>query len=433
MNIEWILSFLFVVVLILMACMFFYQKRSLLSPSVLFATWLSISLLISLFFLPKANYYSGAFLWYVICLFVFYIGESLGSTLAGTLNFKQQSIQKIHSNLNYLSRVAMISSIIGSMSVFVLMGTYGTSFFSLFDVEKLISISRDYSLKRYEDPSYRTPTSVLILIVFMYLGNLIGGYIFALSNNYTKICLGTLIPNILVGLILTTRAAIFLGVILWTSAFLSAKVASHHGKVDFLNLKKIFVSIILTLGGIILLGISRTLRSGKIDNFNTDYFMMVTGKLFSIIFASIPSFSMWFKSHINGALSDLTYGAITFGGFLSIFGIKKQKFGSVDIGGGYPETTIHSIFGALAKDFTLYGTLLFFLIFGASAGYIFKLARNGSFKASILLVPIYLYLLGFLVNSPWKFNNINLAILLFLLLFLGLKEKGIQGFKTGNR
>jgi oligosaccharide repeat unit polymerase len=422
---DWIFSFIITMVLVFLTSFILYQKRSLLSPSVIFGFWVSLSLLVCLMMLPDANYYPLAFLWYVFSILIFYMGEVIGSHLIYKPN-KPNKPNKLQSNLRYLAKLTLVFSLLGCLSVLIVMVKNGVSFMSLFSIDELIVVARSESLARYEDAAYRIPTTALIATVFMYLGNLLGGFLYATSSQarYSAIAIIALLPNILIGLVLTTRAGLFLGLILWASAFLSAKVIMDHGRVNFLNKKKLFLVFFSSIATIGLLGLFRVLRSGDMGNFNLEYFQYITNKLFSIIYASIPAFNMWFEDIVNGKGYELTYGAITFGGFLSIFGVPRQKFESVYIGGWYPETTIHSIFGALSSDFSLFGSLIFLLFFGIVSGYIFKLARLGSSRAALLLTPIYAYLIGFLINSPWKFNNINLAIVVYILIVATMLRKG---------
>lgn len=355
-------------------------------------------------------------------MIIFYSGSLCGSMSATLVANDKSGIEILRlkgggaRSLRRVVSMATFCSLLGLFSTLVLVCSSGNNLGAVFTVENLITIARMYSVSRYTDPSYREPALSIILTVFIYIGNLLGGYIYAASQkrSYNFIALLTLLPNIFVGLVLTTRASLLFGLILWTSSFLSKKVSLDFGKVKFFHKKNVIAIVGISILIITLMITFRTFRSGKIENFNVLYLQDTLVGLFACIFGSISAFNILFNQGIAHGFNEPAFGAFSFSGPLNLLGIERQSFLEVDIGGGYASTTIHSIFGALIMDYSLVGSLLFFFLLGAVSGVLFKMARKGNQTYGIMLTPIYIYILGSLSNSALKFNNMNLAIVIFI-------------------
>lgn len=399
------------------------HRRSWLAPSAYFGGIVSISLIFTLFILPNAHYNLYAFAWYLISIIVFWSGDITGNKISQLVIKNNRLTQEYRSatfNTEYFNKITILCTTLGSLSIIVVIYKDGGSLTSLLNIDTLISVARENSLERYEDRSHKEPLLSLILMIFTFLGNLLGGFIFALSNTKKayRIAFLTFLPNFLAGLILTTRASLLVGLILFLSSFICAKISTDYGRVTFIDKKSIIKLLLNALFLVSSLVVFRTLRSGKLDNFNYEYIGNTLSNIFSLVFGSIPAFSVWFNKITEEGLSGLTLGSISFSGPLSLFGVERNAFPSSYFGGGYPETTIHSIFGALISDFSFFGALWFFFIIGTIAGFLFTLAKNNNLRYGMLLVPVYIYLSGFLINSTLRFNNVNLAIVLFIMLIL---------------
>jgi oligosaccharide repeat unit polymerase len=351
----------------------------------------------------------------------------LGSLLVSNLREVSPDVIKRKAKLansdQFLKLITRVCILISLGGIFYLLHHAGYSPFVSNPLVEFINVARKYALLRYEDSNYREPFLALFSTIFMYLGNILAGVSFCIDSNSRskfKSVLLPLLPNILFSLVLTSRAGIFIGIMLFLSSYLSMAVYFKI-RVNILPIvrKGIFYFCIL----IVVIWVPRVLRSGDVSNFSIEYFSFATEKVLSLLVLSFSAFSVWFENVFWIGNLERTHGSIIFGGIASWFGVSRSKFDAVSLGDNLPETTIHGLFAAILSDFGLINGIVFISLFGLMSGLGYVLVRKGYLAAFFMLITSYFFTLGMIVNSVIKFNNVNAAIVMASIIMIFLQKE----------
>lgn len=322
-------------------------------------------------------------------------------------------------------KIVIFCLILGTLAPIISIYEAGYSISSITDFESLSKVGIYYSSRRYTESGYREPILHTLFSVFIYLGGFLGGFLFvyAKGKNFRVILsFLTLIPALLVTLILTTKASFLFTGSFWLASYVSTMIFKHRGKIPRLKIKQILLFGVLGAIALIVYSAGHLLRTGDIlYGLKTLYASITTAFL-----GSISAFSMWFSDNNTDIFIPIGFGSRIFAGPFGIFlNMELPRFESVVVGTGmlYEETTIHTLFREAIYDYSLFGSLLFFLLLGLLGRISYQKVTQGNLIWMGILTTYYSFTIISFIGSPFKYNTIILASVLYVLFLFFVSKK----------
>ena len=292
----------------------------------------------------------------------------------------------------------------------------GFSFSALFSPESLLEMGNELSGSRYSETQEVSFLSQ-VLLVFLYLSPLYGGYCFSLSKKKMRyLCILSILPSVIGAL----TQGVKMGVM--TSCFLfliGLNVFSISNGIHFvINKKKVLYSICGTIALLSFLYLVMMFRIGQIDE---EAVGMVNQKVASYTVGHLPCFDTWFSKREP---EDLHFGMRTFFAISNALGIEKRETGiyqeRVDFGkdGFEGESNVYTAFRPLTEDFGTIGGVIFIFCMGyLSRLCIYYVKRyDKAFFCETLLCSFYAYVLWSYVTSFYSYFSYIVAFGFFYIL-----------------
>ncbi len=403
--------------------------RSWLAPSALFNAYWGLILLATLATPLRVQLWPGAS--WLICLFgyAYSIGGLLvGASLKpgeGNRRREERVRARFRRSLLFLygDRVVIGCAVLGMLSVFVLLASAGTSWLSLFRPKDLATIAHQLSVARYAG-FYIMPLPVRALTTFIYLGTFVGGAWMALvglvepRSRHRKrwIALLPIVPAVLQGTVLTTRASILLSCLFFLSAYLAVRIA-YTGGAPLKHRVRSLVRFALLGAGIFSLFVGlQVLRIGK----GLSGLQLALLKAVSATpMAALVAFSEWLKRTL-WTWESVSGGRYTLAGVFDLLGLGAREMGlytdQVTLPVTNLSTNVYTVFRGFILDFSLLGAVFLAFVGGMLASVCLVYARRGSLVACSILALTFTFTFWSHVVSVLNYNTINLAWFAFLLL-----------------
>jgi len=427
---NWLLLFIIGLLLLAFALFARVQQGSWLAPGAFFALYWAVFVLLTLIIAPDFDVRPEGLLWILFSVFAVYIGSviGLGKMLFKTVpsSERQTKIKNLStyrkSNLNFpwLKQLVFLCSILGFGGVIILVLSAGFDISSLFSIESISKMGREYSIARYSNLTYREPELAVFLCIFVYLGALFGGVLFAKSSSKRDrlIALFPFIPAMGYMLILTTRASVYFTFIIWLSAYLAAYATITKGIISLFTRR----NIVLILGFALLIFAIFTgalMSRYAVTIISTDSLFNIWHQLRVDIFGSGTAFTQWFAYHWQDNILP-SFGIFTFTRPLIMIGMNQFHLPVTlaEIGGF--STNIFTLFYSLIMDFTLIGSIFILFVVGILGGRAFCQVIQGRYRCIYLLILMLFYvftLCGF-VGSLFSYTTILLAWIAFIFYLL---------------
>ncbi|MGY3703533.1 O-antigen polymerase [Vagococcus martis] len=378
------------------------------NPGVFFGLVWSIQILISNIFLEN-NHNSGS-LYILIVVFFSLISGFIGEKLPMFVNNKK----KIDYSFNErLSTVCLyVSILLGVLYEIFLLRSKGMSILSIFEVGGLLDLNVQNAAIRYGDVAIKSSLVTKVLLPFTYLAPSIGGIHFVLSNKKSNKYLSLLsfLPTFLSLTIENTKSGFISAIILFVSGIIIANLLKN--KYFEINLKKIFMLVIITIFLFYLLIFSMVLRSGEIS---TRMFDFAQKKIIVYALGHISAFNIWFSDFSMVPPNGI--GKYTFLGIYNTLGLTVRDQGVfnefVYING--TTTNVYSFFRSLIMDFSVVGAFLFILLFTILATIAYKsLINKVNIYFSIFILFNYYFFTMFNFTSIWTYSSYILMLILIL-------------------
>jgi oligosaccharide repeat unit polymerase len=400
--------------------------RNVLRPAVLFSLiWLALLGMTAL--VPSLKLDPISVIWIQLsCCCV-----ALGSLVVKRDSLCRRTVSTSPLMTRRVSMVLMSCLFFGTMASVVLIYDAGFGVSELLGFDRLSEIGIHYSALRYGSAEYREPVLHTALSVFIYLGGFLGGWYYAYADGKIGriiLSFSTLLPGLLVTMILTTKASFLFTCSCWVSAYLAAMVFRYGGALLRWGSQVALLLILVSLA-LFAYAAGHVLRAGAVSRgIETLYLSLRTA-----IIGSTSAFSMWLTNGNTELLLPSGYGSRTFAGPLNLlFRSGFPRFDSVAVGTGMPheETTVHTLFRELIYDYSLLGSLLFLIALGSLAQLSYQRASRGHLVGVGILTGFYMFAVTSFMGSPFKYNTIALAWLLFVVSLRVLSAKQLARTRT---
>lgn len=323
---------------------------------------------------------------------------------------------------------------LGMFGVFQLMWRNGFQVYDFFSFERFYKMSGYFYDCLAEGGDAVNPVSLTAI----YLSPLLGGFIFHRHRRRVLVGVLSFVPALLLTMVANKKSALIFALTLFIASYVSSSVVCNRKlKLTRRNLLKV---ALLGLSLVLLFGFSFVLRYGK----QSEY--LKGEEAVQLIVDYQIAHAACFDAVLAGGDLDyqnLGYGSKTFLGPSSALGIQPRHTGIYtewkyfsNRGGGLEfGSNVYSAFRPLVEDFTVLGSLLVAFsvsLFASIAGRC--LHRMGWRIMRSFGVVVYTALLQYalysFITSPWSYNSVIAALLLFgviLLLFGRRKVERVCG------
>lgn len=388
-------------------CVLVYrQQKSWLAPGVFFLVIWFINFFLSSFVFRKNELNSLGLLWILISCLSFFNGSFIVGLVSpfSILSKKAKLAEIVQDDAIEKSFVLLNFAIsLGFLSFILLVYLNHLNFSNLF--RNFGEISRGFrSLSYGRETSLREFSIVKFLRIFIYFGNLLGGFLFpiSLTRKDRFFSLLSLIPSFLLSSIFLARTGILMSLILWLTGYICSRILFFNEKGIAFLIKPLVFFILIVIG-----------LHGFISYFRYDRIRL---HMLNELFASLPAFSSWFnKNCVENYTIRLRYGAITFYSIAKNLGIRA---GGGRLGVEYYGTNYGTIFSELIRDFGMPGSLLWLFLMGGFFSFVFAKVESGRIKYLPLMSFFYAYTLSSSQMTPFDYSSVTLAFLFFYFYFL---------------
>lgn len=338
----------------------------------------------------------------------------------GYLLPKQKEYSQVYNciNLKKLKIILFCSIVLGIANFITQLSFYGFSWKDLFSLSSLLALNNAIAVERYTNNTSPGMLSQLLL-PFVYLSPLLGGYLFPLVSNKKDKLLSflSLAPCFLILLILNTKAVLISSFILWISAY-TVSYYKNNGQYIYINKSSILKYSIMF---VCLLGILFASMMFRIGRFDVDTFFVVKHKFASYAIGHMGAFDSWFSNYRID--EPLHFGTMTFLAISNLLGLETKVQGVfIDyFYAGDISTNVYTAFRPLILDAGIVGSILVSFLVGII---IRKCISNINTKSivfgaldEVILISIYTYTLYSFIISIFSYTC---YIIMWILMFVTL-------------
>lgn len=418
MNENWLLSLIIAVLLAMLALLGRAQQRSWLAPGAFFALVWSGFLLLALIGAPHYEVSVAAIAWIFASALAVYAGSLVGAHGLAMPVGQHGALPATRFHLPWLRGILILCILLGIGSSFVLLKSGGYSLTTLLSLDMLAQIGSAMSSARYQH-LYTPSLLEQFLLVFVYASALFGGVLFVLRPSRFNRLLGllSLVPALLIVLVQTTRAAMFIAGILWLASYLSAHVLLEGRAVRLFtrgHLRAVFLLAPLLFAGLTL---PRLMFRRELTVLPVLSEMASSAR--ADFLGPLSAFSRWFADWWYRYAAP-GFGIYTVGGLSELLGLQpmaKTFYELPEVGG--TSTTITTLFSGLIRDFTLPGSLAVFFATGVVTGWSYYRVVHGKKLYLPVLIAFYGIAMGSIFGSIFGYETVTAGLLVFAAYLLG--------------
>lgn len=423
MDLNWVVAALPMILLLLIAIFMRGICKNWLEPGAFFPLVVSVYFLAPIIIVPY-YYVSPIALWWVFLSTLAFICGSLivnlkSSYITGCDKLKRVTISdNIISLFPRLRTLTIFSTMLGCTAALAFILFFNRNIGTIFQLHQLMETGAEVSKLRYTG-YYNPPVYLQLLLIFVYLSPMLGGIEFSVREKRVDILLSiaSLIPSILIFLIHTTRAAAYIGIILWVASYFTVSVYALRGKgIRLFTKKKIIVFLSLALVILVLFLFGEIARKREIPSLEAFYETINLPRTRSTLFGHVTAYSVWFQDQLLEEVSP-ALGAFTFGGIFDTLGIRERRQGlyyervSTE---GYSTTNIYTIYRGFIEDFTMPGSLVFLFALGIFSSLLFLKVSSRHLVAVPFLILLYAFL-SWPIVSILNYSSIIFAFIILII------------------
>lgn len=352
---------------------------------------------------------------------IIYILITLAFIFFGAFLAQNRSIERLSSSSKIYfcqkkaSKILVLCIILGFLYPIRIIVSNGYSIESIFNLNQLLELNNGLSTSRYAD-DIESSFVDQILNIFSSLCPLLGGFYYSAFNKRKDkyLAISTVLPQLFGGLTQGVKMGIITTTFLWFTGYILCSLLINR-KIR-INIKKILLFI---LGGFALVSILALSMMFRIGIFDLDTFYVVAQKFISYAFGHLPAFDAWFSKQ-SFFDSEYTLGGKMFFGITNYLGIMHreqglyQDFTTIAIDGS--ETNVYSVFRLVIDDFGIFGSILFYFIFGFISQKIYKNVRlkNNYVFNTMILAGAYFFIFWSFVTSVFVYMTYIAMLVLFM-------------------
>lgn len=353
---------------------------------------------------------------------IIYILITLAFIFLGAFFAQDKSIERLSTSSSEIyfsqkkaSKILILFIALGFLYPIRIIISHGYRIESLFNFNQLLEVNNGLSVSRYVD-DVKTSFVDQILNIFSSLCPLLGGFYY-LAFNKSKdkyLAISTVLPQLFGGLTQGVKMGIITTTFLWfTGYILCSFLINRKIRINF----KTFLLFIL--GGFALISVLALSMMFRIGTFDLDTFYVVAQKFISYAFGHLPAFDAWFSKQ-SFFDSEYTLGGKMFFGITNYLGIMHREQGlyqdltTIAIDGS--ETNVYSVFRLVIDDFGIFGSILFYFIFGFISQKIYKNVRlkNNYVFYTMILAGVYFFIFWSFVTSVFVYMTYIAMLVLFM-------------------
>lgn len=385
-----------------------------LAPSALYALWWSVTTLVSILVGYRETIPFAGLVWILFSSVLIGVG-SLIFLPKYTVNnipdpISQNNLTKV--NIPVLRKIYILALFLGLFYIVLLLMFQKQPLKDFTTLEGYLLLAAKFSKERYED-NVVLPMYIKLLLPFVFFACFIGGILFSVIRE--KKYLLCFIPSIIISALFTEKSSILFCSSMWLSGYL----CSHLFKKQLILFR--FSTVIKIIAITFVVGAILVLSSfARMGNIEAELVNDVIDKLYSSLFGHIAAFSNWLNTY--DFQNETTYfGKYTFAGIFEFFDISKRDQGlyivNYQLANG-ELTNLYTIHKGLILDYSIFGTLIVYMVFGIFSQIIFQFIYQKNIKLIGLLCMIYLIIFVSIFVSPLIFNTIFLAVVMSTLVFI---------------
>lgn len=308
-------------------------------------------------------------------------------------------------------KIVIFIIILGTICFLLQLKIAGFSLASFTNVDSFLNMNSEVAKERYSGSSQKDIFSQ-ILLCFLYLSALVGGYAFNFSKNKEQKIISTVFSFLpIIGMMLFSngKSGFISCIILWLAGWCISYLFIN-GKLPKIKGKYIILGITLLIG---IFGILYLVMLIRVGDFSSPMRKIISNKFMVYALGHIVNFDYWF-SHIK--INDsIEFGINTYMAIFKTLGLVER------VQGVYPVIlrgfgNVFSAFRGVIADFGIIGGLIYCFLRGIITQYCFEKVSSGNIKSSIsstLLVCSYFWnIYGFII-SPWIYTSYILTMIMF--------------------
>lgn len=321
---------------------------------------------------------------------------------------------------DYIVNVALLRNIMiffNSMSILMIMiflQSKDKDFTLLINLEQIFELANESSIDRYNEVGL--PISYKILSIFLYSSIFLGAFLFKYKANYPDIVISLfpLIISFINAILNGARAGLMMSILLFISVLFVIRIIKRE-KTSLYFITKFMIILIFSF--VFIFFLIQAVRGGKID---IDIFTLID-KLQVYAIGSFNAFTIWWHTH-----TDLSFGfgQYTFSGLydLLVGGRQVGLFTEPVMISQYSSTNVYTVFRSTIEDFSLFGSLTLFFIFGLISSICFKFIFTNRLFIVVLSTCFFVILWSFITN-PIMYNTILFSWILNMFIIILLVKK----------
>lgn len=412
-------SFLMIILLIAISilCVFIGRliSNSILHPIILMLImWIGFIFFPLLFWNTRYSWNYTGLVWIMVSILM----TEMGALLVNKKIKNTQEIKEYDRQYNW--KVLVIVIILGIIAFLIQLGLSGFNLTYFTSLESIINMNTRVAEQRYFGEQ-KTTTISQILLLFVYLSALCGGYSYNFTKNKKQKMLTTIvsfIPELGMMFFSNTKAGFIACCILWLAGWCLSYMFLNRG-LPKIRLKYLFF---LIGGFIVLIGILYLVMLLRTGDFSTTMRKRIVDKLWIYALAQVVNFDYWFS---NMNVESLQFGLNNFMFVFKDLGLTVRAQGVyTDLISGYGN--IFTAFRGIICDFGVLGGLIYCFFRGIVTQYCIKKVSTGDIKTSIsscLVICMYFWnIYGFII-SPWIYNSYIFAIFAFGIFLFFVHER----------
>jgi oligosaccharide repeat unit polymerase len=387
-----------------------------LQPSAFFALWWCFAGILPLVLAPEEVVGANAMLWLIAASICVSAGAAVGNFGFRT-RMTTAPTPATDRELLILGTVVLMSVLLGIGSNIAFVTGSHVAFGDLFDIEKLVVVSNQLYVQRYDEIPPAAPILSQALLPFVFVGPALGGMLFVLRREKRWKLVGLLafVPAIAVTILQTTKAAVLFAIVLWLSGYFATRL--RKGQLAVFTRMHFLVA---GGTGAILTVFFFAVSLARMASTDASLLDLVLRKLLTAAFGHMTVFSQWLADYWAHP-SAPALGAGIFAGPLEMMGFGHRIPGLfenvVDLVIG-ETSNIYTAFRPLIEDFGIGGALAVLSILGFIGGLGFRKVAAGKWSGVPLLLIAYYTTMWSPIAWFWTYNSLTATLLVVALITL---------------
>lgn len=313
-----------------------------------------------------------------------------------------------------------ISTLIGFLSIHMLLIDLGHDYSIFTDLNSLVAVSASSSIARYQDGFDPSP-STRFLTSFVYLAPFFAGWLARRISGWERVLMSLLsfLPALLWTILMTAKMAVLFWLSSYVSAFLCCRGITLNARASAQKTKSNMLMIIY--GVIFVLLILLFLFWVQLSRYGNDWdesSHVVTVLSISAVGHHF-AFREWFE--LKGNWFPEMFGARSFAGIFDVLGIAVRESGIYiddNVKVGESQTNVFTAVRSITEDVGVILSICLFCFLGICTAFLEKRSMKNT-DGNALLAVLTSWVIWSPITSAWAYNSLIFASVIFILIARG--------------